>query len=159
MPTHEFDVELLQDEQRDVTSIVLPFSAKAVFGKAGLIKVKGTINGYPFRNAISPQGDGTHYMVVNKQLRKASGVSGGQRIHVVMEEDTEERIVIVPEDFQQALDGNADAKAFFEGLTASYRGTYVGWIESAKRAETRVGRIEKAIEKLLKKVKDPALKG
>ena len=155
MTKHEFDVEVQKDPQYDVTAIMLPFSVEKIFGKKGLVKVKGTINGYPFRNAISPQGDGTHYMVVNKELRKASGVKGGDVVRIVMEIDTDERLVEVPEDFQAILDTNPDAKTFFDGLTASYRGKYVTWITSAKKAETRTARLEKVIEKLLNKVKDP----
>ncbi len=41
------------------------------------------------------------------------------------------------------------ASDFFESLAPSYKKVYIEWIESAKKEETRLRRINKAIEKLL----------
>ncbi|WP_418219637.1 DUF1905 domain-containing protein [Candidatus Formimonas warabiya] len=35
-----------------------------------------------------PNGDGTYFLVVNKSIRDAAGVSSGDSVHVVMEQDT-----------------------------------------------------------------------
>ena len=43
---------------------------------------------------------------------------------------------------------NPAAWATFEGLAQSYRRDYVGWIDSAKRDETRERRLREAIESL-----------
>jgi uncharacterized protein YdeI (YjbR/CyaY-like superfamily) len=65
-----------------------------------------------------------------------------------MDIDTEPRIVVVPEDFQQALDNNPKAKKIFEKFSYSHKKEYVEWIEGAKRQETRENRINKAIEQI-----------
>ena len=52
-------------------------------------------------------------------------------------------------DVIEALESEPQARTFFESLATFYRNTYVKWIESAKRPETRVARIREMI-KLLK---------
>jgi len=70
----------------------------------------------------------------------------------------EDKIVIVPDDLQAALDAAPDAKAVYEGLAYSHRKEYVRWITEAKREETRKNRVEKTIERLLQGLKNPHLK-
>jgi len=53
-------------------------------------------------------------------------------------------------DFKNALNKNPKAKQAFESLPASHRKQYLGWIEMAKRPETRQHRIEEALEMLAK---------
>jgi len=48
-------------------------------------------------------------------------------------------------DVVSALDAEPQAKAFFESLATFYRNTYIKWIESAKRPETRAARIQEMI--------------
>ena len=59
----------------------------------------------------------------------------------------------LPDDFQLALDGNAEAKAFFLTLDAQNRYAILFRIQTAKNAETRVKRMQKFIEMLEKKDK------
>jgi uncharacterized protein YdeI (YjbR/CyaY-like superfamily) len=51
----------------------------------------------------------------------------------------------VPEYIQYRLQRNPKAWRFFQGLAPSYRRLYVGWIDAAKREETRQKRLEEAI--------------
>lgn len=52
----------------------------------------------------------------------------------------------VPDDFAQALAGNAAARAAFDGLAPSHRRDYLEWIVEAKRDETRAKQIAQASE-------------
>jgi uncharacterized protein YdeI (YjbR/CyaY-like superfamily) len=54
----------------------------------------------------------------------------------------------VPDDFQRALDGNAEARAFFLTLDAQNRYAILFRIQTAKKAETRVKRMQQFIEML-----------
>ena len=130
------------------TYFAVPFNVESVFGSRSQVKVKGTVNGIPYRSSLMPGGDGTHYMVVNGTMRKAAGVSSGSTVDVLMEIDDEARIVTIPEDLANALYENEAAGSSFEKLSFSHKKEYVEWIEEAKRQETRVKRIQKAIEKL-----------
>jgi uncharacterized protein YdeI (YjbR/CyaY-like superfamily) len=51
------------------------------------------------------------------------------------------------------LKANPAAWRFFKSLAPSYRRAYVGWIDAAKRAETRERRLREAILKLGKRQK------
>ena len=64
---------------------------------------------------------------------------------VELERDDEPREVEVPTDLAEALAADAGALATFDGLSYTHRKEYVGWIEEAKREETRRNRIEKAV--------------
>jgi uncharacterized protein YdeI (YjbR/CyaY-like superfamily) len=54
----------------------------------------------------------------------------------------------VPADFQQELDRNPEAKAFFETLRGTNRYAFLYRISDARRPETRAGRIAKFVQML-----------
>jgi hypothetical protein len=127
------------------TFITAPFSVEQEFGTRAQVKVKGTVNGVPFRSSLMPYGNGTHYMAINQALREAAGISAGDEADFTLELDTEARVVEVPEDVNAALQENAAAGESFERMSYSHRKEYVEWINSAKKPETRTSRIAKAM--------------
>ncbi len=133
------------------TLLTVPFSVEQVFGSRGRVAVKGTLNGFPYRSSLMPNGDGTHGMMVSKAMQQGAGAGQGDTVHVVMEPDTEPRAVTVPSDLQAALLQHAEAAALFEKLAYSHEKEYVDWIESAKRAETRASRVEKAVSMVVER--------
>ncbi|WP_141334157.1 YdeI/OmpD-associated family protein [Paenibacillus sp. tmac-D7] len=142
----EFEAKLHRPEGIGTwTYVKVPFQVESVFGAKGQVKVKGTVNGVPYRSSVMPQGDGIHYLVVKRELREAAGAASGDTVKVSMERDTEERTIEVPDDLSAALRQHPAAESRFEQASYSHRKEYVDWIVSAKKPETRAGRIEKAI--------------
>jgi hypothetical protein len=51
------------------------------------VKIRGKIDGYPFRAAsFMAMGDGQHMLPIKAETRKAIGKDVGQTVHVVLEE-------------------------------------------------------------------------
>ena len=146
--TKRFRVLLERHVTSEATGISIPFDVPKVFGTRARVPVRGTINGYAFRGTIFPVGDGTHYMVVRKELREAAGVKGGQTIAVTLERDDEPRTVTPPADLARALRRDKDARAAWDKLSYTHQREYVELIEGAKRPETRARRVEKALSQL-----------
>lgn len=59
-----------------------------------------------------------------------------------------------PSDLAEKLATSGAARATWDGLSPSHRKEYVGWIEEAKRPETRARRLDKTVEMLAAGVRD-----
>jgi hypothetical protein len=128
------------------SELQVQFDVEKEWGSRARVSVKGTINGFAFRSSIFPDGEGGHTMMVNKAMKEGGKAAAGDTVIVEMEPDTRPRTITLPKGFKAALARSAKARAVFESFSPSHRRAYVDWITQAKRDETRVARITKAIE-------------
>jgi len=145
VPAKRFTVEL-ERVGKTATMFRVPFDLTEAFGRARP-PVKVTIRGHRWRTTPGVYG-GIGHVVVNREVKAATGVDAPDRVAVVMELDTEPRRISVPKDLAVALAADADAKAAFSKLSFTHRREYVEWLEEAKRPATRARRIAATVDQV-----------
>ena len=148
--TIRFNAKLLRPNGNEKTgswTLTLPKNASAKLPSRGRTMVEGTINSFPFRAAIEPDGKGSHWLRVNKPMRDAAGIDG-DTVMVEITRAGEEPEIRVPMDLRRALADDPLAQAGWEDITPLARRDWIFSISTAKQAETRTRRIEKACDML-----------
>ncbi|MGH8544154.1 MAG: YdeI/OmpD-associated family protein [Gammaproteobacteria bacterium] len=130
------------------TFLVLPRNASAKLPTRGMTTVEGTINRYPFRATLAPDGQRSHWLKVTRKMREAAGAEVGDVVTLEIMSAEKEPKPRVPADLRKALAAAPRARALWSDITPIARRDWIHWITSAKRSETRARRIGNACEML-----------
>jgi hypothetical protein len=133
----------------DWTFLNLPKKASARLPSRGQVSVTGVFNGVPFSATLEPDGQGSHWLKVDARLREAAGAAAGDVIKLEIAPAEVEPEPEVPKELREALAAHPRAQELWAKLTPLARRDWVQWIESAKREETRLKRIESACDMLM----------
>jgi Bacteriocin-protection, YdeI or OmpD-Associated/Domain of unknown function (DUF1905) len=110
-------------------------------------RVKIAINGHSWKSRVAIM-RGRYLLGLSNANRQAAGVETGDEVEVELEFDPEPRVVVEPADFARALSADPVARAAYDRLPDGRKREHVRAIESAKKPETRIRRIERALATL-----------
>ena len=126
------------------TFLTLPKDASAKLPSRGMTTVEGTINGFPFRATLEPDGQKSHWLKVNRKMREAAGADAGDVVTLEMAPSGKDPEPRVPADLRKALAVAPKARALWSDITVIARRDWIQWITSAKQPETRARRVHNA---------------
>jgi hypothetical protein len=153
MKKYKFNAKI-QAGERGGAYVLFPYNVEEEFGTKGRVPVKAKINGVSYTGSIMKYGLPQHFLGVEKAIREQIGKQPGDVVEVVLWKDEEERTVEVPADLQRMMKKEG-LLPFFEKLSYTHRKEYCRWISEAKKEETRLRRIDKAVEMMKSGVKTP----
>ena len=138
------------------TFLTLRKEASAKLPSRGQTTVEGTLNGFPFRATLEPDGQGAHWLKVDRKMREAAGAEAGDVVTLEIAPVAEEPEPRVPADLRKALAAAPKkAREVWSDITPIARRDWIQWITSGKRAETRAKRIDTACDMLAKGKRRP----
>jgi hypothetical protein len=131
---------------KTAAGIEVPAKVVAALGSSKRPPVRVTINGFTYRSTVAVMG-GKFMLGISNEVRQSAGVAAGETVDIDLELDDQPRDVELPADFAAALDRDAKAKKFFEGLSYSKKLRLVIPID-IKNVETRKQRIAETVKGL-----------
>jgi len=127
----------------------IPPDKKARFG---WVKVKGFIDDFELKSyKLMPIKSGKLFLPVRAEIRKKIKKQDGDWVKVILFADNDP--LHIPDEFLECLRDEPAAHKTFISFAESSQKYFVDWIYSAKKIETRIERMAKAIEQLAKGLK------
>jgi hypothetical protein len=111
--------------------------------------VKGTIDDFWFQTALEPDGNGSHWLKINKDMQKSAKIDAGDTVTMAIESTKEWPEPDIPADLQSALDADPQVQPLWKRITPMARWEWIRWINSTSQHETRKRRIEVSCSKLM----------
>jgi hypothetical protein len=127
--------------------VLLPKQLSNKLPSRGLVMVKGTINNYPLKTALEPNGRGSHFLKLGEALMNSANLIVRESVDITLESVKDWPEPTVPKDLQIALTGNAKAQKTWNSITPLARWDWIRWINATKNPETRKIRIGKTFSK------------
>jgi len=132
---------------KPMRGLEVPSGVVDSLGQGKRPRVTITINGHSWKSRVAIM-RGRYLLGLSNANRLAAGVEIGDEVEVELEFDPEPRVIVEPADFARALDAEPIARTAYDRLPEGRKREHVRAIESAKKPETRIRRIEKVLATL-----------
>ena len=130
------------------TVLRLPPEASSKLPSRGQVMVKGTINGLDFQTVLEPDGSGSHWLNIDKNMHDSAKVISGHAATLEIEPTKGWPEPNIPADIKEGLADNPHTKTLWMDITPMSRWEWIRWIASTNVPETRKRRIEVSASKL-----------
>jgi bifunctional DNA-binding transcriptional regulator/antitoxin component of YhaV-PrlF toxin-antitoxin module len=127
--------------------VIFPYDVPTEFGIKGRVPVQAKLGKLPYTGSLMTCGTPYHLLAVPKDIREKLGKEPGDPIAIEVWKDDAPRTVEMPPEFLKLLK-KEKLLSKFETLSMTRRKEYRNWLTTAKREETRLRRLDKAIEVL-----------
>ncbi|HEY6446469.1 MAG TPA: YdeI/OmpD-associated family protein [Acidobacteriaceae bacterium] len=143
------------------TIVRVPFDPTEVWPNRKGLRVRGTVRAalprrsgsapapFAFRTSLFRTRDGKYILLVNKRMQKATGLSRGSVAEIMLEADTEERMVATPPELEAVLRQDRALRRWHDRLSPSYRKAIGDLITQPKSPAARRSRAERIAEGML----------
>ena len=89
----------------------VPFVPSAIWPKMVRLRVRGEINGHPFRTSLFPANEGGFFLLINKAMQQGAHAHLGDTAAFRLEPDFEARAAELPDELAALLDRRTPASA------------------------------------------------
>jgi uncharacterized protein YdeI (YjbR/CyaY-like superfamily) len=127
----------------------IPFDVQKTWNCGAKVKVRGEINGFPFRTSLFTFREGGHFLLINKKMQRGGHAVVGAMALVSVEPDTEERFVTVPGELKRIFREDRSLAKWFDKLSYSMQKWITDWVSDVKSSEARTRRAEQVAEQLM----------
>jgi uncharacterized protein YdeI (YjbR/CyaY-like superfamily) len=128
----------------------IPFDIEKAWTVRKRLRVRGEINGFPFRTSLFPVPGGEgHMLLVNKKMQTGARTRRGEKVRITLEPDFEERKVVMPAELARALKEDRQLRKWFDSLSEYTRRMLCSMVSEGKSPETRERQAQRTAERLL----------
>src|ERR1700730_15765603 len=124
--------------------VLFPYDTAKEFGTKGKVPISATFDGVPYAGSLIKYGNPLHMLGLLKAIREKIGKGPGDTVEVVLWKDEALRTVDVPAQFESLMKREG-LLPVFNKLRYTHRKEYCRWITDAKKEETRLRRLAKAL--------------
>jgi uncharacterized protein YdeI (YjbR/CyaY-like superfamily) len=130
----------------------LPFDIAKAWPERKGRRVRGEIEGFPFRTSLFPdprRGKNNWLLLVNKKMQAEAGARVGSKVKIWLEPDLEERDILLPKELERELNGDRRLSKWFGAMSDAKRREIGKFVGEPKSAESRRKRAEKMTERMM----------
>jgi uncharacterized protein YdeI (YjbR/CyaY-like superfamily) len=154
-------IALLEPDGTELKWVIarVPFDPAKAWPVRNGRRVRGEIEEFAFRTSLFPDPrTGGHLVLVNKKMQRGAHARVGDRVHIWLEPDLEERPVEIPPELACELNADRELRKWFDGMSKSMRRWIGQWAGEPKSVQSRQRRAERIAERLMQTMegeKDP----